>query len=187
MGMRKYCWKIAKEVRGFYEEVGMRTGMRIILYDKSEALNFMWDGVCMFRQNEMWRPVIAELYNTLYAEQMVCSMSTQLFHISETQNLEGNVEMHTHLVPASYHRVTAAGSAQRLWNGESETSLVETLTSCINNAEQQDQDVRAGLNVMRNAAPANYKPFVDNIIRWQGITEQHLQNAKRMTQQIVGS
>lgn len=139
------------------------------------------------RQNEMWQPVVTELYHSLYGEQMVCSMSTQLFHIPETKDLKGNAEMHTDLVPASYHRVTATGSAQRLLTGDSAPSIVETLIDCIQNSEQRDRNVHAGLLVMRDAAPASYKPFVENIILWQDYAELHLQNAKQFAVQITGS
>jgi hypothetical protein len=114
-------------------------------------------------------------------------MSSQLFHIPETKDLKGNAEMHTHLVPASYHRVTATGSAQRLLNGESMPSIVETLVACIQNAEQKDRNVRAGLLVMKDAAPASYKPFIENIISWQNFTDFHLNNAKQLTMRITGS
>jgi hypothetical protein len=76
-------------------------------------------------------------------------MSTQLFHIPATKNLKGNPEMHDHLVPASYHRVTAVGAAQRLQQGEYHDSLVKTLTSCVKNGLQEDQDVLKWLMVMR--------------------------------------
>jgi hypothetical protein len=127
------------------------------------------------------------MHRSLYGEQMVCSMSTQLFHIPETKNLDGNAEMHTHLVPASYHRVTATGSAQRLLNGETAPSILETMAYCIQNAEQKDRHVRAGLHTMREAAPAAYKPFIETIIRWQDYAELHLQSAKRYAVQITGS
>lgn len=133
----------------------------------------------------MWQSIVNELHRSLYDEQMVCSMSTQLFHIPETKNLNGNAEMHTHLVPASYHRVTATGSAQRLLNGETAPSIIETMTDCIQNAEQKDRNVRAGLLIMREAAPAAYKPFVENIIHWQDYAELHLQSAKRYAVQIT--
>lgn len=138
------------------------------------------------RQNVMWQSVATELSRSLFDEQMVCSMSTQLFHIPETKDLQGNADMHTHLVPASYHRVTAAGSAQRLLSGETAPSIAETMMSCIQNAEQQDREVRAGLLVMLDAAPAAYKSFIDNIIRWQDSAESHLQNAKRYASQMIG-
>lgn len=131
------------------------------------------------RQNELWRLAVTEMNYSLYGEQMVCSMSTQLFHIPETSDLMGNAEMHRHLVPASYHRVTAAGSAQRLLNGERAPSIVETLIACIQNAELRDRNVRVGLYTMRDAAPPTYKPFIENIIRWQDYTELHLQNTKQ--------
>jgi hypothetical protein len=66
---------------------------------------------------------------------MVCSMSTQLFHITATENLEGNPKIHEHLVPTSYHRVTAVGAARRLQNGEYHDSLIKTLTSCVKNGQ----------------------------------------------------
>ncbi|MFB4162229.1 hypothetical protein ACE1TI_00020 [Alteribacillus sp. JSM 102045] len=138
------------------------------------------------RQNEMWQPVVIELNRSLFSEMMVCSMSTQLFHIPETENLQGNAEMHSHLVPASYHRVTASGSAQRLMNGENGPSLVQTLTNCIQNAEQEDRGVRRGLQVMENAAPSSYKPFIQSIILHQNEAERYLQNAKQTTMQITG-
>ncbi|MBN2910819.1 hypothetical protein JQC72_15070 [Polycladomyces sp. WAk] len=137
------------------------------------------------RQNGKWHPVAAELYRSLYSEQMVCSMSTQLFHIPETRDLKGNAEMHTHLVPASYHRITATGSAQRLLNGEREPSILKTLITCIQKAKQRDRNVRTGLNVMRNAATASYKPFIENIIRWQDDAELHLQNAEQFVMRIT--
>lgn len=131
------------------------------------------------RQQQKWQPVVTELYASLYGEQMVCSFSTQLFHIPETKDLKGNAEMHTHLVPASYHRVTAMGSAQRLMNGETEHSILETLTGCIQKAELRDRNVRSGLAVMKDAAPDQYKPVIDHIILWQDYTELHLRNAKQ--------
>jgi hypothetical protein len=140
----------------------------------------------LLRQNEMWQPVAAEINRSLYSEQMVCSMSTQLFHIPETKDLKGNAEMHTHLVPASYHRVTASGSAQRLLNGDREPSIVQTFVVCIQNTEQRDRNVRTGLHVMKDAAHASYKPFVENIILWQDYAEFHLQNAKQFSMQITG-
>jgi hypothetical protein len=142
--------------------------------------------VIWLTQNQRWHPVATEIYRSLYSEQMVCSMSTQLFHIPETRDLKGNAEMHRDLVPASYHRVTAAGSAQRLLNGEYAPSILKTLIACIQNAEQRDRRVRAGLNVMRNASPTSYQPFIENIFRWQDSAERHLQNAKQYTLQITG-
>lgn len=49
------------------------------------------------RQNAMWQSVVTELNQSLYGELMVCSMSTQLFHIPEAKDLKGNPEMHTQI------------------------------------------------------------------------------------------
>jgi len=67
----------------------------------------------LYRVNS-WTQILILLQRSLYAEEMVCAMSSQLFHIPQTKDLKGSSEMHNHLVPASYHRVTAVGSAHLL-------------------------------------------------------------------------
>jgi hypothetical protein len=131
----------------------------------------------MYRLNQ-WTQILMLLQQSLYAEQMVCAMSSQLFYIPATKDLEGNREMHNHLVPASYHRVTAVGSAQRLSNGEQQQSIVETMTACIMNAEKQDKKVRDGLKIMEENATQEFKPFIKLIIQWQKQAESYLIQAK---------
>lgn len=121
-----------------------------------------------------WSSVTQSLQKSLYAEQMVCSMSTQLFHIPETENLQGNREMHEHLVRASYHRVTATGSAVRLQTGPYHESIRKTLVSCIRNARKEDAGVREGLRVMYGNADDRVKPFIREIQQWQVQAEQYL-------------
>lgn len=129
-----------------------------------------------------WTNILHLLQQSLYAESMVCSMSSQLYHIPETKDLQGNNEMHTHLVPASYHRVTTVGSAQRLVNGEQQQSIVKTLIACIRNAEKQDQHVREGLKVMEEHANSDIKPFIQAIQWWQQQAEASLQQAKQLVE-----
>ncbi|MBY6037576.1 hypothetical protein KUV80_12975 [Fictibacillus nanhaiensis] len=139
------------------------------------------------RQGNRWKSVADELEKSLYGEQIVCSMSTELYHIPKTKKLEGNNNMHRFLVPASYHRVTAVGSAIRMVNGYITPSVLKTLILCIQQAEDQDKGVRKNLKVMLKAAPEPYKPFVENIIQWQDYAELHLQHAKQLTMQMTGS
>ncbi|MGM7722817.1 hypothetical protein [Metabacillus sp. Hm71] len=105
-------------------------------------------------------------------------MSSELFHIPETKDLKGNREMHKHLVPASYHRVTAVGSSLRLVNGEQQQTIIETMVSCIRNAENQDKGVREGLVTMEKNASPQYKRFIQIIIKWQEQAESSLNQAK---------
>ncbi|WP_026581406.1 hypothetical protein [Bacillus sp. J33] len=125
-----------------------------------------------------WGVILNLLQHSLYAEEMVCAMSSELFHIPATKDLEGNKEMHNHLVPASYHRITAVGSAQRLVNGEQRQSIIDTMTACIINAENQDKKVREGLKTMEENASNEYKGFIRLIIRWQDQAENYLAQAK---------
>lgn len=131
-----------------------------------------------------WEPILYKLHQSLYAEEMVCAMSSELFHIPKTKNLKGNSEMHNHLVPASYHRVTAVGSSQRLKNGEQQQSIVETLAACIMNAEIQDKKVREGLDTMEKNASPEYKSFIKVIIKWQESAESYLNQAKEALQSM---
>lgn len=135
-----------------------------------------------YRQN--WHPVLTLLTQSLFAEQMVCSISTQLFHIDATKELEGNAEMHNHLVPAAYHRVTALGSAHRLQNGESHDSVIQTMISCINNALKEDKGITKWLPVMLEDAPTEYKPFIQSISSWQQQKEQTLLSAQQYLTQM---
>jgi hypothetical protein len=135
-----------------------------------------------FRQD--WTAVLQLLNQSLYAEEMVCSMSTQLFVIPATADLKGNAEMHNSLVPASYHRVTAAGSATRLQNGETHETIIRILVSCINNGLKRDQEVTKWLPVMRDDAPDEFKPFLENIISWQQQAVQSLTSAKQLLGQM---
>ncbi|KKI92519.1 hypothetical protein WQ54_09165 [Bacillus sp. SA1-12] len=125
-----------------------------------------------------WGQTFHFLSQSLYAEEMVCAMSSELFHIPETKDLKGNQEMHNHLVPASYHRVTAVGSAQRLVNGEQQQTIIETMVACIKNAENQDKGVREGLVTMEKNASPQYKRFIQVIIKWQEQAESSLNQAK---------
>jgi len=130
-----------------------------------------------FRVNN-WQSILDPLLQSLYAEEMVCSMSSELYHIPQTQNLKGNNEMHNNLVPASYHRISAVGSARRLLNGEQQQSLIDTLIACILNAEARDKKVREGLIVMEENVVPEYKQFINLIIQWQSQTEASLKQAK---------
>ncbi|MBO1514897.1 hypothetical protein [Metabacillus bambusae] len=132
-----------------------------------------------YRQD--WSSVLEYLNYSLNGEQMVCSMTTQLFHITLTKNLKGNAEMHNHLVPASYHRVTALGCAKRLQSGEYHESIIKALVACVNNGLKQDKEVKKWLRVMRENAPSEYIEFMDSVISWQQQTEQSL----AYTQQLL--
>jgi hypothetical protein len=135
-----------------------------------------------YRQD--WSSVLELLQQSLNGEQMVCSMSTQLFHITATQELQGNSQMHDHLVPASYHRVTAVGSAQRLQDGEYHDSIIKTLISCVKKGLKEDQEITKWLHVMRDNAPSEFKPFIENIISWQQQTEQSLAFTEQLLRQM---
>ncbi|MGM0877789.1 MAG: hypothetical protein ACQEWV_24380 [Bacillota bacterium] len=125
-----------------------------------------------------WEPILNLLQTSLYAEEMVCAMSSELFHIPQTKDLKGNNEMHSHLIPASYHRVTSVGSSRRLVNGEQQQSIIVTMVTCIVNAETQDKKVREGLNIMEENASPEFKSVIRVIIQWQAQAEAYLKQAK---------
>ncbi|SDZ58718.1 hypothetical protein SAMN05421736_11957 [Evansella caseinilytica] len=133
-----------------------------------------------------WYSIWNLLNESLLAEQMVCSMSTQLFHVPETSDVKGNAEMHSHLVPASYHRVTAAGSAYRLSQGEFHESIVTTLIACVQKSLEEDADVKKWLFVMRGDVSGYYRQFIEQIIAWQQQAERTIAAAQQQLQFIGG-
>ncbi|WP_233144153.1 hypothetical protein [Lottiidibacillus patelloidae] len=128
-----------------------------------------------------WQQVYMNLYYSLYAEQMVCALSSEFFHIDETKDLKGNGKMHQHLVPASYHRVTAVGSVIRILNGDKSDTVVKTLTSCINNAQRQDKGVVDGIEIMERNIPRKSRNQLRQIIQWQKAAEHYLKLAENNT------
>jgi hypothetical protein len=134
-------------------------------------------------RGQHWTNVMTALQYSAYAEAMVCAMSSEFYHIDELKNLKGNSEMHKHLVPASYHRITALGSSIRLANGEDRESVVNTLKSCINNAQREDKGVMDGLKMMQDAAPEKYKATMRQLIQWQETAEKYLKQAEDQLEQ----
>ncbi len=139
------------------------------------------------RQNETVRKMADALSNSLYAAGIVCSMASQLYYIRETADLNGLNEAHDALVPASYHRVTAFGTGNRILQGDTAPTLWNVIEYCIREAQEKDAAVRAGLNKMLAAAPDAYKGFVSTIIEWQEYTERTMQNAKTEFEKIKGA
>ncbi|MED3692195.1 hypothetical protein P4534_25995 [Peribacillus butanolivorans] len=57
-------------------------------------------------------------------------------------------------------------------------SIIETMVTCIMNAETQDKKVREGLNTMEKNASPEYISFIKVIIKWQEQAESYLNQAK---------
>ena len=140
----------------------------------------------MMRQTETVRQMVEALSNSLYAEEIVCSMASQLHYIPEMANLNGLKETHDALVPASYHRVTAVGTGNRILQGDQSLSLWQVIEYCIREAGVMDAAVRVGLNKMLAAAPYAYRGFVNQIIEWQQYKESSFQIAKTAFEQLKG-
>ncbi|MED4017868.1 hypothetical protein [Sutcliffiella cohnii] len=136
------------------------------------------------RYRQSWAPVVERLSYSLNAEQMVCSMTTQLFHFPGTQNLKGNAELHHHLVPASYHRITALGCAKRVHRGETHQSIIKALIDCVNNGLKEDKEVNRWLQVMKKNAPAGLENFMNSISTWQEQAEHSLAYTRELLQEM---
>ena len=133
------------------------------------------------------RQMVEALTTSLYAEEIVCSMASQLHYIPETANLNGLKETHDALVPASYHRVTAVGTGNRMLQGDQSPSLWQVIEYCIREAGEMDAAARAGMNKMLAAAPQAYKGFMNQMIEWQKYKEKTFQVAKTAFENIMAS
>ena len=151
----------------------------------SNTLLSMYGGLTM-RQTDTIRQMAEALSNSLYAEEMVCSMASQLHYIPETAQLSGLKETHDELIPASYHRVTAVGTGHRILQGDNAPTLWNVIEYCIREAQEKDAAVMVGLNKMFAAAPEAYRGFVNQIIEWQKYKERTFQIAKTAYESIKG-
>ena len=140
----------------------------------------------MVTQTDLVRQMVEALSNSLFAEEIVCSMASQLHYIPEMANVNGLKETHDALVPASYHRVTAVGTGNRILQGDQHPSLWNVIEYCIREGQKMDAAVRVGLNKMLAAAPDTYRGFVNQIIEWQKYKEQTFQMAKTAYESIKG-
>ncbi|WP_069203048.1 hypothetical protein [Bacillus testis] len=140
----------------------------------------------MLRQTDTVRQMVDALANSLYAEEMVCSMASQLRYFPETAQLNGLEETHGSLVPASYHRVTAVGTGYRILQGDNAPTLWNVIEYCIREAQKMDAATRVGLNKMLAAAPETYRGFVNQIIEFQKNKENYFQMAKTAYESIKG-
>ena len=138
------------------------------------------------RQVDTVHQMVEALSNSLFAEEIVCSMASQLHYIPEMANVNGLKETHDALVPASYHRVTAVGTGNRILQGDQHSSLWNVIEYCIREGQEMDTAVRVGLNKMLAAAPDAYRGFVNQIIEWQKYKEQTFQMAKTAYESIKG-
>lgn len=126
-----------------------------------------------------WTELLILLQRSLHAESMVCSLTSQLFHIPETKNVKGLQEADKHLYESSYHRVTAVGAAYRLANGETHDSIVKTLSACIENAQKADISVDKALQTMLDHSNGSVKPFIETILKWQNEAKAYLEQARK--------
>lgn len=130
-----------------------------------------------------WASLLRLMEQSLHANEMVCSMSSQLYHIPATENLKGNSEMHDYLYKASYHRITAIGCTKRLQGGEYHDSIIQTLVACVNNGLKADKEIMRWLPVMKENAPADFQAFMEALIRWQQHAEDTLKTAQQQLRQ----
>ncbi|WP_286166081.1 hypothetical protein [Peribacillus frigoritolerans] len=125
-----------------------------------------------------WGHILNLLRQSLYAEEMVCAMSSELFHIPKTKDLKGNLEMHNHLVPAYYHLRYSSRFIPETSKWRATAIHCRNTGGLYKNAENQDKYVREGLRTMEENASTEFKPFIKIIIKWQEQAESYLNQAK---------
>lgn len=140
----------------------------------------------MVSQTDTVHQMVESLSKSLYAEEIVCSMASQLHYFPETAHLNGLKETHDALIPASYHRVTAVGTGIRMLQGDDSPTLWNVIEYCIRDAQKMDAAVRVGLNKMIAAAPEAFRDFVNRIMEWQKYKESSFLIAKAAYERIKG-
>lgn len=96
----------------------------------------------------LWGKVLHELRRSIYAEQVFCSITTEMEHIPDFAKQPALAELHKQNYETSYHRNTACGNLIRMHYAPGETSpeeqrlLLQTI-DCFYEARYHDKQAEA--------------------------------------------
>lgn len=100
-----------------------------------------------------WVHVKNELMESVYAEQVFCSIVTEMKLMPQFQNQPALAGIHRENYETSYHRNTAVGNLSRLQAGEANVTLVLMTVECLAEAARHDNSAESSLGQMHAATP----------------------------------
>ncbi|MCL6518081.1 hypothetical protein, partial [Alicyclobacillus sp.] len=131
-------------------------------------------------------PVLQHLEQSIHAEQVFCSIVTEMKFMPAFKDDPNLAEVHRQNYETSYHRNTAAGNLRRLLAGAgpSEEMLVLMTIECFVEAKRHDRQAEEALKAIRTESPAD-EGWIQAAERWHARRRQALRMARRLLRQSV--
>lgn len=100
-----------------------------------------------------WVHVKNELMESVHAEQVFCSIVTEMKRMPQFQHQPALANLHRQNYETSYHRNTAVGHLSRLQAGEPSVALILMTVECLAEAARHDKSAQAALDQIQAATP----------------------------------
>ncbi|WAH37820.1 hypothetical protein [Alicyclobacillus dauci] len=130
--------------------------------------------------------VLHYLNLSIRAEQIFCSIVTQMLYIPQFQNQTSLKTVHRENYQTSYHRNTAAGNLIRLEGGDAQKILVLMTIECFVEVRKHDKVAEAGLRQI-TASSAEDKSLLAVAFEWHSMRKRYLRAAARTLRSTVGA
>jgi|GEM_PF-5766725 len=128
----------------------------------------------------VWDNVFQKLSACIYAEQVFCSLTTEMKFLPAFQDSSILKNIHTQNYETSYHQNTAAGNLQRLMMGattaEQEKMLALVTVACMTEAKRHQNQAEAYLRQM--TSDASDSQWLDAIRHWHQMRYHWLKVAR---------
>ncbi|MBX5436614.1 MAG: hypothetical protein IRZ33_05280 [Alicyclobacillaceae bacterium] len=131
-----------------------------------------------------WAGVLKYLKASIYAEQVFCSVTTEMRFFPAFAEQPAFRELHAENYETSYHRNTAAGNLIRLTHAEPEYTepnrrLVVTTIACCSQSREHDRRAEQALAAL-TASSAEERAFLDLAGKWHEHRKYWLKRAMRL-------
>lgn len=124
--------------------------------------------------------------SSIYAEQVFCSIVTQMKFIPQFSNQPVLKTVHAENYQTSYHRNTAAGNLHRLLEvNHSDEILILMTVECFAESHQHDKTAESALLKITTTNPGDAK-WLESAIYWHNQRKRHLKHAAKMLYTAVG-
>lgn len=129
----------------------------------------------------LWEHVFQNMSHCNYAEQVFCSLTTEMQYLPAFKNNPELQKLHKENYETSYHQNTAAGNLQRLMVGakthEQEKILVLITVKCMLEAKNHQSKAEDALKSL--SAPQEHQAWLDAAHHWHHMRHRWLKAATK--------
>lgn len=136
----------------------------------------------------LWEQVYRRICASIHAEQVFCSITTEMKYMPEFMNIPELATVHRENYETSYHKNTAAGNLLRLMMGaktpEQEKLLVLMTVECLIEATHHHATAEQALTSM-NASSGESTRYLEASAHWHDLRKYWLRKAQRTLRRAI--